>query len=359
MEQSIANLGYGHLVSQEIMKEYIKKPTLVYITFWGPDTAPACQPKIKPKLQYGNYQRRFSPDTGVTCIVENPETAFSPFLADKYTMQLYRRLRTPDDESILPNIANLNIYPRYETLDGVTKPSDYHFLENFHRMNILCSTQIHKMIGCGEPGAQQYHSRRRVRWPNIVVRLQELWNCMGHWKLTVNSSSDKKLLAYKDFFGVLSSCCGLAELQDYFILIDRKQLSEHTRNDEEYRRNSERSIPCHGHTKSYDVLGKTVSDLTFASAEDFDWEQRIWAGQIERVFGAWETIFTVKLPNAYFVRWKNEKELEEERQTNAQFSCGRAGLGGRYRAPKRKYELLHQSPVNYYFSSPLGSRTRS
>ncbi|KAI0817103.1 hypothetical protein GGR55DRAFT_672945 [Xylaria sp. FL0064] len=199
----------------------------------------------------------------------------------------------------------------------------------------------------------------RIRGLPLARRLPYNRDCMERWDLTVNSPSDEKLLAHKHFFGVLSSCCGLAGLQDYFILIDRKQLGEHTRDDDWYRRNSERKIPCEGHTESYDVLGKTVSDLTFASAEDFDEEQRIWAGQIERVFSAWETTFTVKLPSAYFVRWKTEKELEEERQTNAQFSRARAGLWGRYRAPERKYELLHQSPVNYYFNSPLGSRSRS
>ncbi|KAI0425428.1 hypothetical protein F5Y09DRAFT_321808 [Xylaria sp. FL1042] len=263
-------------------------------------------------------------------------------------MRLYQETQISHEESILPNLANLNIDTKCDALNGVTKPIDYHFLENFHRTNMRHGKQIHGMMGCKDSHVEQYHTEGEVWWPSIVVRLSELWDVMKEWDWTVNSPSSIRRDYYRQFFGVLSSC-SLAKFQDYFILIDRKVHNEHTRDHDCVGRTSKSNRRCETHAKSYDIMGKGVSDLVHASAEDFDEEQQIWASKVEKVFGAWNLTFKTKRLQPYFVRWKTEMELERETQVNWQPYGGTPRLGGS--------ELLYQSPVNYHFSLGPGGHT--
>ncbi|KAI0910804.1 hypothetical protein F4823DRAFT_561500 [Ustulina deusta] len=353
IEEKIASLGSQHLVVEQIITEYIKKPTLVYITFWDTfwdgDLTFTNKTNTGPEHEYGNVPTRDRPRANVRCMVKNYKTAFAPLLANKDMMKLYKRVRIPWTPVTKPNNGNLSLYPRYETRNISPKPIDYHFLENFHRTNARNAEDINLMMLCNMDPYSDLS--KHEWWPNIVVRMSELWEVMKDWDLTRDSPPEWKLSCYKVFFGVLANW--RVKLQDYFILIDRKEHNKRTREHYDAFKNDDAN---HNRKllegiKSYDVMEKLPGDLTFASPEDFDEEQRIWASQIEKCIGAWDVTLHAYPVNAYFVRWKTEEELEEENnQPNTRPFRVRSGLGGRDKVPEKRFDLLHQSPVNYYFT---------
>ncbi|KAI0964880.1 hypothetical protein F4678DRAFT_468117 [Xylaria arbuscula] len=281
LEGNIASLGPGHLVSDAILTEYIQSPTLVYITFWDDKSLPDCQPSPSPLLRYGRdllngnlyFRDAHWPKTDIRCIIENYKSAFSPLLANKYMRDLYKKLRPPPPPSKRPNLNYMAIYPKFRTGEDGAKPIDYHFLENFHRTNVRDAGLDHT-IDDNSP-CVYLNPSLKVWWPNIVVRMSELWDLIKDWDITAKRPSTFRKYCYEVLFGVLS--CNRFMLQDYFILINRKE--EHKQTRERYDTfktdNAEYNKRLLDDMKSYDVAGKVLSDLTFASLEDFDEDQRI------------------------------------------------------------------------------------
>ncbi|KAI0891113.1 hypothetical protein F4806DRAFT_501430 [Annulohypoxylon nitens] len=92
---------------------------------------------------------------------------------------------------------NAKLYPRYDD-DGI--PVDWHFLENYH----------YRTIERLDPVPFEHDT---VWWPNIVVRLEEVYHVME--KLNADDPADEIR-----FFGVLSR--PYVQLQEYWLLIDDK-----------------------------------------------------------------------------------------------------------------------------------------
>ncbi|KAI1205311.1 uncharacterized protein F4807DRAFT_443553 [Annulohypoxylon truncatum] len=96
-----------------------------------------------------------------------------------------------------PRLAKL--YPRY---DETEKPVDFHFLENYHYRTIQRQDLA--------PWENEI-----VWWPNIVVRLAEVYHVM-------NKIGENNPVGASKFFGFLSR--PYVRLQEYWILIDDKKV---------------------------------------------------------------------------------------------------------------------------------------
>ncbi|KAI1302770.1 hypothetical protein F5Y03DRAFT_407507 [Xylaria venustula] len=359
LEEKIARLGLGHLISEAIIIEYIQSPTLVYITFWDEESLPACRPSTSPLHRYGidllNADLRLGdlhrPSRDIRCIVENYKSAFSPLLASKYMRHLYEKLRPSAAPSRRPNVYDMKIFPKDEIREDGVRPIDYHFLENFHRTNVRGAPASRIMID--DSPCAHYNNKWKGWGTNIIVRMSELWDVIKDWDITPNATHDERRTQYGELFGILA--CGMLPVlpQEYLILINRKEEDKQTREryDALKTDNAEYNKRLLDDMKSYDVAGKVFSDLTFASLDDFDEEQRVWAAKIECCFATFDKTWLVPPINAYYVRWKTEEELKEERKPTDQSKRGRSGLGGRDKLAERKHELLHQSPVNLTFAS--------
>ncbi|KAI0538092.1 hypothetical protein GGR58DRAFT_526708 [Xylaria digitata] len=81
---------------------------------------------------------------------------------------------------------------------------------------------------------------------------------------------------------------------------------------------------------SYDVARKLPTDMIVSKLDDFNHQQCHRAGHIANCLRAWSTTMGIELLQAFFVRWKTEKELEEEtkKKTDQQHKphVGRRGL---------------------------------
>ncbi|KAI3324547.1 hypothetical protein HD806DRAFT_492924 [Xylariaceae sp. AK1471] len=226
----------------------------------------------------------------------------------------YEKYRRPR-QSYARGSGHLSTYPLYkeDKEDGEEKPIDFHFLENFHETNRRNIQDIRRMISADtnplhwDPDGNQGPEW----WPHLVVRLEEVYQVMKPWHLDNASPLFSKEMRYQEFFGILTS--ERVRLQNHFILINRK-----TDNDdayEYYQTFKKRGDKVHNKKveeaiKGYDVTGKLPTDITFASMDDFDEEQRGWAKEVEKCFTAWDTV--QKRVNAFFVRWKTTEELEKE-----------------------------------------------
>ncbi|TGJ86724.1 hypothetical protein E0Z10_g2052 [Xylaria hypoxylon] len=351
--KKIAELGWKHLVVEGIMVEYIKKPTLVYISFWDGDSLTAHQPTPPPEAGFGNV-----PKTRIFCIVENYKTAFAPLLADKCMNRLYKEVRTWAPER--QRRVELSMFPRYETRGGVTKPTDYLFLENFHRTNfdyykgVIPDAMRSPLDPLHDPDGTQ----GLEWWPNLVVRLSDVWSATESSLIDQFTASHHLDRVYKVFFGILAS--NRVRLQDYLILINRKDKNKKAWDDYQNFANSDdvhnrRLLEC---VKGYDVERKLPTDMTFVTPEDFDSHQWKWANHIANIIKAWEadTLLGIQL-NAYFVRWKTEDELKEENERlNQQLKSpigGRPDLGEPVRAVVGIVDELHGSPGHALFISIL------
>ncbi|KAI0968740.1 hypothetical protein F4678DRAFT_464358 [Xylaria arbuscula] len=292
LKTKIASLGSEHLVSRAVMTEYINKPTLVYISFWN-EVLQIREASDFRKHDYGNlgHIRTLDDYTSsiVYCIVENHETAFSPLLASKDLMKLFKSARTAPESPAKPNCDNLKLYTRYHIMEGEAKPIDFHFLERFHLMNTFSL----KLLVDAIPLSYDFPAHQW--WPNLV-----------------NS--------WKKFFGIFAYDHVI--IQGYYILINHKEGDERTRAALEDPKNH---VEHGGFTrldmvKSYDVTGKLPTDLTSAAPSDLDEEQQKWAREIDKCFGVWNMTSEVKPICAYFVRWKTGEELEEEENLDTRAS---------------------------------------
>ncbi|KAI0188361.1 hypothetical protein EV127DRAFT_482703 [Xylaria flabelliformis] len=302
--RALANLGQDHLVFEGILTEYCKKPTLVYITFWDGDSPDAGKPSL-PLHDFGGV-----PVENLGCIIENYKTAFAPLLASSKTRALYKRIRTQR-----PTYTESGrILSLYEFRDAADKPIDYLFLENFHKTNIDNAPKIRRALqGFVSIPRGPNESKEVDWWPNLIVRLSELWDVMGPYdRLKVDSHETVKRLAFTEIFGILGS--GRVRLQDYLILIDSKWSDKRT---VERYNFFEKNHNIHNWrlryaVKSYDVTEKLPNDVTFARIEDFDYHQRFQAKMIEEFMAVWNTVPGLNPPRAFFVRWKTDKEKKKE-----------------------------------------------
>ncbi|TRX90056.1 hypothetical protein FHL15_008975 [Xylaria flabelliformis] len=317
--RAIANLGQDHLVFEGILTEYCKKPILVYITFWDGDSPDVRKPSLPPH-DFGGV-----PVENVGCIIENYKTAFAPLLASSKTRALYKRIRTQRSK----HTESGRILSLYEFRDAADKPIDYLFLENFHKTNIDNAPKIRRALQGFVDIPRGPNESKVDWWPNLIVRLSELWDVMGPYdRLKVDSHETVKRLAFAEIFGVLGS--GRVRLQDYLILINSKWIDKRTV--EKYNF-FEKNHNIHNWrlryaVKSYDVTEKLPNDITFARIEDFDYHQRFQAKMIEKFMAAWNTVPDLNPPRAFFVRWKTDEEKKkEEKELNERLNpsarCGR------------------------------------
>jgi hypothetical protein len=313
--RTIGTLREDHLIIEGIWKEYIEKPTLVYITFWDADSLIFHSTHPRPKGNYGGV-----PVKHVNCIVENYDTAFAPLFTSLEMKRLYEKYRTPQPLDARGS-GHLSTYPLYKKdgKDGELKPIDFHFLENFHKTNNRnLYTNSEEITHLTNPLDWNPAKDNGLQWwPHLVVRLEEIFQVLDPMDLDSSSSTFAKLVAYQQFFGILISY--RVRLQDYFILINRKTENDEAR--DYYQQFERRGDPRYNQLieeaiKGYDVKGKLPTDLTFASLDDFDGEQRMWGIEVERFFVAWDTV--LKPVNAFFVRWKTASELEAEDQKLAE-----------------------------------------
>ncbi|KAI1357924.1 hypothetical protein F5Y08DRAFT_351463 [Xylaria arbuscula] len=300
IETKIASLGSQHLVFEAIMTEYIKKPTLVYIKFWDDVLQEVNEFPIR---DYGNLGVS---TTRIGCVVKNYQTAFAPFLASKDTMKLYEKVRVSPPAppaSTRPNHNNLSLYLQYHNTEEGAKPVDFHFLEHFHIMNKYHPGRI--VVDDGATLSQW--------WPNLVVRLSEIYSVVNGWVQDPDINPSWAQDTYLRFFGILAATHVM--LQDHYILINRKDEDPRALADYVGLKASGafKGYKLMERVKSYDVMGKLPTDLTSAAASDFDEEQQRWASEIEMCFRIWSKTPGLRPVRAYFVRWKTEGELEEER----------------------------------------------
>ncbi|GAW14523.1 hypothetical protein ANO14919_039260 [Xylariales sp. No.14919] len=381
--EKLAELGPKHLVVEGIMEEYIKKPILVYITFW--ELHPVTYWK-KPMCDYGDEMI-----TWVHCCVENYKTAFALLLANKSTKRMYESIRTrvsdrhppefPDDwsesEPEPPN--DVSTFPRHETVDGELKPIDYHFLDNFHLTNYCIYNHTfkgYKIFSGFQPDGELKW------WPNLVVNLREVWEVTKDCDINELTPISDRIDSYIRFFGVLAK--DKIGLQDYLILVDRRGGSKRAH---DYCKcqpymyfhhecKAGREHTCFLLKVYYEYLNKRtslsfdtkaphcvidhdginrklVTDLTAATIDDFDEEQYRWANCIAKCIKEWNAIEGIRPLNSFFVRWKTEEELqaEDERlnrqlmgESPATVSCDRIGE-------------LHDSPTHLFLHDkyPAGS----
>ncbi|KAI0404280.1 hypothetical protein F4802DRAFT_598245 [Xylaria palmicola] len=347
----IASRGPSHLAVENIITEYCKKPTLVYITFWDGDSLAAHRPHPLPQHKFGNV-----PIRDIDCAVENYKTAFAPLLSDPVTSRLYKSVR---DQRVSSSGSSgiLSLYPRYEIHNAEAKPIDYYFLENFHRTNDRNQGAISRMIMDPLNPLHDYDGKQSVEWfPHLVVRLREIWDVIKYWNLYVGSEQFWKHTRYMQFFGVLAS--SRVRLQDYLILIDRKE--NDSRVMEEYNcfregdnhRHNKKLFEC---IKSYDVDGRLPSDMTFADIKDFDRDQCLWAADVEACIKSWATVPGLEPLNAYFVRWKTEEELEAEKKKL--YEQAESGLGGSANHEENMLDVLRRRPVRDPGNGAIGGES--
>ncbi|RYC57900.1 hypothetical protein CHU98_g8313 [Xylaria longipes] len=295
----------GRLIVERILTEYCKKPTLVYITFWDGDSLAAYRPSPCPQHKFCGVPLR-----DIDCIVENCDTAFAPLFSNSTTKKLYESVRTPRP-TYTGSGRNLSLY---QIRDAESKPIDYYFLENFHQTNVRNNREISRALRSPINIPRRPDGSQGVDWwPNLVVRLTEIWEAMERWDLSTDSDEGLKRRTFAEFFGVLAR--NTVRLQDYLILINRKGDDERVL--EEY--NCFKKKGQHSYNfkleeaiKSYDVAEKLPSDITFARIKDFDEDQCIWTNRVEKCMAAWNTVPGLNPPRAFCVRWKTDEELEEE-----------------------------------------------
>ncbi|KAJ2989415.1 hypothetical protein NUW58_g3475 [Xylaria curta] len=330
----IQELGPQHLVTEGILREYCKKPTLVYITFWDSDSQEGIRPNPSPRQKYGEPSMHY-----LDGIVENSRTAFAPLLANKATKRWYESVRTPQPINARSR-ETLSLYPRCEARGTGEKPIDYHFLENFHMAHemaaLLDIRWVDDMLS-REDDRQSGESHENADqsaqwWPNLIVRLEDIWRVTKNRGGPLSDLVGSEPYEILQIFGVLATR-GI-KLQDYLILLDGKGDDRRVR--DEYRR-------LHGEQvywdlmlpiKGYDAAEKLPTDITFASMEDFDKGERwIQARKVEFWVGMWER--WCGPINAFFVRWKTANELMEEHETPGEAA----------RLERRMADLLHRQPV--------------
>ncbi|GAP92007.1 hypothetical protein SAMD00023353_6100160 [Rosellinia necatrix] len=334
---AIEGLGQWHLVSEGMLIEYIKKPTLVYISFWDDDSLSAHASRSPPPEQkYGRV-----PVHGINCIVENYETAFAPLLADKRAKRLYEKYRAPRSPKTESKGA-LSLYPRYEIRNGVEVPIDYHFLENFHVINLRDAWQIDPWLESRMNPLHDYNGRRGEEWwPNLVVRLDDIWNTIRDCEIKAENRTQAQGL-FEERFGILAS--NRVRLQDYLILVDRKEDNERVKEDfscfehDQDHTENYKLLQC---IKSYDLDKKLPTDLTSASIEDLR-SRSSHAIRVEELIRTWQN-YDLMSRNAYFVRWKRNDELRgEARDLDRRLhSSHRSGT----RSGQAFTDSLHRLPV--------------
>ncbi|KAI0417916.1 hypothetical protein F5X98DRAFT_386756 [Xylaria grammica] len=360
--EKLAELGPKHLVVEGIMEAYIKKPTLVYMTFWE------CLWEIyfrNPGVHPGNRL-----DPTLYFDVENFEVAFAPFLATNSTRRMYQSIRTGVwDEDAVNRPDNVLAFHRYETVDGELKPIDYYFLENFHIVARCLDYQVifsevHGIYPLGrfQPGAE-------LKWcPNLVVSLREVWEVTKDYDINELTPISDRIGSYRRFFGVLAR--PVVGLQDYLILVDRRGESKRVHDHFEcgkccklttYYSLLSRHTPLlldatgpHCVT-NHDVMDKLPTDLTAATLDDFDEEQYRWANCIAKCIKEWNATEGIRPLNSFFVRWKTEEELqaEDERlnrqlmgESPATVSCDRIGE-------------LHDSPTHLFLHDKYPAKSKN
>ncbi|KAI1103890.1 hypothetical protein F4804DRAFT_332821 [Jackrogersella minutella] len=136
-------------------------------------------------------------ESTLECVPVNTAFAFGTLGKPEENLPLFedRRHKT----MVGPRTAEL--HPRY---DDNGRPVDFHFLENYHYRTL-------------EHPDDAPLENDIISWPNIVVRLEEVYHVMV--KISRNNQAGAK-----DFFGFFAR--PYVSLQEYWILIDEKEISQ-------------------------------------------------------------------------------------------------------------------------------------
>ncbi|KAI0880343.1 uncharacterized protein GGS22DRAFT_193405 [Annulohypoxylon maeteangense] len=183
-----------YLDAKERLEKRLDRPVLISLHFVYRDEMPAEAEEIASKHGLAPYTHM---ESELECFPWNLSTIFGTH-NEATPDQLIPLFRTRRENTLRgPRMANL--YPRYGD-DG--KPVDFHFLENYHHRTIERSNWT--------PWESE-----TVWWPNIVVRLGEVYNVM-------NKIGENSPIGEMKFFGFLSR--PYIHLQEYWILIHDKSV---------------------------------------------------------------------------------------------------------------------------------------
>ncbi|KAI1454238.1 hypothetical protein F4805DRAFT_460904 [Annulohypoxylon moriforme] len=183
------------LAAKEKLEKRLDRPILLSLQFVYRDKL--CTAAKDIALEYGlaPYAHK---EAELECFPWNLHAVFG--IDDKSTPEQAIPLLPTRREKTMYGPRTANLYPRYGDND---RPVDFHFLENYHYRMIERPDRTP-----WEPGV--------VWWPNIVVRLEEVYHVMS-------KIGEDDTMGARKFFGFLSR--PYVRLQEYWILINDKKVA--------------------------------------------------------------------------------------------------------------------------------------
>ncbi|OTA98732.1 hypothetical protein M426DRAFT_17140 [Hypoxylon sp. CI-4A] len=178
----------------------IDQPVLLYLLFVQRGTLPSAAEAVGRRNGKHPYTHQQSQ---LDCVPWNKATVLglgtvSPTASPVF---LSRRRRT------MAGPRTMELFPRYADHDN-NRPVDFHFLENYH---YLCQTAE------SPQRALSPAEEHTVWWPNVVVRLEEVYRAVRRLSMDDLAGASK-------FFGYLARPG--VRLQRYWVLLDDKPLHQ-------------------------------------------------------------------------------------------------------------------------------------
>ncbi|KAL7628526.1 hypothetical protein AAE478_000041 [Parahypoxylon ruwenzoriense] len=211
--EPIPALEYTHPIYAEFEKE-ILKPALVYVQIWHRQKS---NERLRASIAHLVQRPYTHMMSSLDCVLRNWEVTYGRILcmggADLFHANRETFLRGPRDAPL---------WPRFDD-DG--RPIDFHYLENYHYW-LRESFEEERLLP---------HEDHPVRWPNLVVRLEEVYDCvkqiMGSWigvDDKENTHPDPSIEngpsnppGPEHLFGFFSR--PYVYMQEYWILVDSKE----------------------------------------------------------------------------------------------------------------------------------------